>query len=157
MKKILFYCVCFFTIFLGTASSADYDRNKAVPVDKVLFGKVQSVRNITEQELIEDKSRGWKVFGGALVGGAIGSQLGSGSGRNVATVLGALLGGSLSGNQNPQYQLKTIRLVELMIKTDDDKAFMVIQDQDSRMVFKRDDAIRLIYLANGSVRIDKQM
>ena len=157
MKKILFYCVCFFTILLGTASSADYDRNKAVPVDKVLFGKVQSVRNITEQELIEDKSRGWKVFGGALVGGAIGSQLGSGSGRNVATVLGALLGGSLSGNQNPQYQLKTILLVELMIKTDDDKAFMVIQDQDPRMVFKRDDAIRLIYLANGSVRIDKQM
>ena len=157
MKKILFYCVCFFIILLGTASSADYDRNKAVPVDKVLFGKVQSVRNITEQELIEDKSRGWKVFGGALVGGAIGSQLGSGSGRNVATVLGALLGGSLSGNQNPQYQLKTIRLVELMIKTDDDKAFMVIQDKDPRMVFKHDDAIRLIYLANGSVRIDKQM
>jgi outer membrane lipoprotein SlyB len=44
-----------------------------------------------------------------------------------------------------------------MIKTDEGKEFMVIQDLDSRMVFQRSDAIRLIYLANGSVRIDKQI
>jgi outer membrane lipoprotein SlyB len=157
MKTILLSCLCFFTFLTNPAFSADYERNKAVPVEKVLFGKVQSVRNITEQEIIEDKRRGWKVFGGALVGGAIGSQFGSGSGRNVATILGALLGGSLSNNNNPQYHIKTIRLVELMIKTDEGKEFMVIQDLDSRMVFQRSDAIRLIYLANGSVRIDKQI
>ena len=157
MKTILFICLCFFTVFLSTAASADYDRNKAVPVEKVLFGKVESVRNITEHEIIEDKNKGWKVFGGALVGGAIGNQFGSGSGRDVATILGALLGGSLSNNNNPQYHIKTIRLVELMIKTDEGKEFMVIQDLDSKMVFQRSDAIRLIYLANGSVRIDKQI
>jgi outer membrane lipoprotein SlyB len=157
MKTILLSCLCFFIFLTHSAFSADYERNKAVPVEKVLFGKVQSVRNITEQEIIEDKRRGWKVFGGALVGGAIGSQFGSGSGRNVATILGALLGGSLSQNNNRQFHIKTIRLVELMIKTDKGKEFMVIQDLDSRMVFQRNDAIRLIYLANGSVRIDKQM
>ena len=157
MKTILFTFLCFFTVLLSTAVSADYDRNKAVPVEKVLFGMVQSVRNITEQEIIVDKNSGWKVFGGALIGGAIGSQFGSGSGRDVATILGALLGGSLSNNNNPKYHIKTIRLVELMIKTDEGKAFMVIQDLDSRMLFQRSDAIRLIYLANGSVRIDKQI
>tara|TARA_B100000809_G_C14872579_1_gene436092 strand:- start:11 stop:484 length:474 start_codon:yes stop_codon:yes gene_type:complete len=157
MKTILLSCLCFFTFLTSPAFSVDYERNKAVPVEKVLFGKVHSVRNITEQEIIEDKRKGWKVFGGALVGGAIGSQFGSGSGRNVATILGALLGGSISQNNNPRFHIKTIRLVELMIKTDKGKEFMVIQDLDSKMVFQRNDAIRLIYLANGSVRIDKQM
>ena len=95
MKKILLTFLCFFTVLLSSTVSADYDRNKAVPVEKVLFGKVLTVRNITEQEIIEDKNKGWKVFGGALVGGAIGSQFGSGSGRDVATILGALIGGDL--------------------------------------------------------------
>jgi outer membrane lipoprotein SlyB len=157
MKTILFSCLCLFTVLISPIASADYDRNIAVPVEKVLFGKVQSVRNITEQELIQDRNQGWKVFGGALIGGAIGSHFGSGSGRDVATILGALLGGSISHNKNPQYHRKTIHLVELMIKTDKGKEFMVVQYLDSKMIFQRNDAIRLIYLANGSVRIDKQM
>jgi len=157
MKTILFTCLCIFSVLLSPQVNADYDRNKAVPVEKVLFGKVQSVRHITEQEIIEDKNQGWKVFGGALIGGAIGSHFGSGSGRDVATILGALIGGSHSRNNNPRYHHKTLYLVELMIKTDQGKAFMVVQDLDEKMHFKPNDAIRMIYLANGSVRIDKQM
>jgi outer membrane lipoprotein SlyB len=157
VKNLVIVGFCLFTFMLSSAVNADYDRNKAVPVEKVLFGKVQSVRNITERELIEDKNQGWKVFGGALIGGAIGHQFGSGSGRDVATVLGALLGGSLANNNNPQYRQKTLHLVELMIKTDQGKEFMVVQDLDPRMIFQNNDAIRMIYLANGSVRIDKQM
>jgi len=126
-----------------------------VPVQEVLFGKIQSVRNITEQELIRDKNNGWKVFGGALVGGVIGSQFGDGSGQVVATIIGSLIGASISDNKHPQYQEKTIRLVEMMIKTEQGLEYMVIQDFDSRMVFDRGNHIRLIYLANGSVRIDK--
>jgi outer membrane lipoprotein SlyB len=157
MKTIILSCLCLLTVLLSLPANADYDRNKAVPVEKVLFGTVQSVRNITEEELIEDKNKGWKVFGGALVGGAIGNQFGSGSGRDVATVLGAFLGGSISHNKNPQYQRKTLHLVELMIKTEEGKLFMVVQYLDSKMIFQRNDAIRLIYLENGSVRLDKQM
>ena len=52
MKTILCTFLCFFTVLLSPAVSADYDRNKAVPVEKVLFGKVQSIRHITEQEII---------------------------------------------------------------------------------------------------------
>ena len=157
MRTFIAACLCLFTVIISPAVSADYERNKAVPVEKVLFGKVHSVRNITQQELIEDKNKGWKTFGGAILGGAIGSQFGSGSGRNVATVLGALIGASASHNKNPQYREKIYHLVELMIKTDDGKEYMVVQDYDRSMIFKATDEIRMIYLANRSVRIDKQM
>lgn len=136
---------------------ADYERNKAVPVEKVLFGHVTSVRSLTQQELIEDKNHGWKVFGGALVGGVIGNQFGGGSGNDVATVLGALLGGAAVNKRNPSQTVKTLELVELMIKTDTGEEYMVIQNLDSRMVFQRSNPVRMVYLANGTVRIDKEM
>lgn len=155
MKVIYLSLICWLALI--PFAQADYDRNKAVPVEKVLFGQVLSVRNITEQELIQDKNQGWKTFGGALIGGAIGNQFGSGSGRDVATILGALVGGSIAHNRNPQYREKTLHLVELMIKVDNGDEYMVVQDLDRRMVFQARDEIRMIYLANGSVRIDKQM
>ncbi|WP_085299746.1 outer membrane lipoprotein [Cognaticolwellia mytili] len=155
MKAIYLSLMCWLALI--PFAQADYDRNKAVPVEKVLFGQVLSVRNITEQELIQDKNQGWKTFGGALIGGAIGNQFGSGSGRDVATILGALVGGSIAHNRNPQYREKTLHLVELMIKVDNGDEYMVVQDLDRRMVFQARDEIRMIYLANGSVRIDKQM
>jgi len=145
----------FIAFIFSTQVSADYERNKAVPVQEVLFGKVQSVRDITEQELIQDKNNGWKVFGGALVGGVIGNQFGDGSGQVAATILGALIGASLTDDNHPKYREKTLRLVEMMIKTEQGQQYMVIQDFDSSMVFESGDQIRLIYLANGSVRIDK--
>jgi outer membrane lipoprotein SlyB len=153
MKKII--TLLFIAFIFSSHASAGYERNKAVPVQEVLFGKVQTVRNITEQELIRDRNKGWKVFGGALVGGAIGSQFGDGSGQVAATILGSIIGASISDKKHPQYREKTLRLVEMMIKTDQGKSYMVVQDFDSRMIFNRDDKIRLIYLANGSVRIDK--
>jgi outer membrane lipoprotein SlyB len=155
MKAI--YVVLIFWLALIPFAQADYDRNKAVPVEKVLFGQVLSVRNITEQELIQDKNQGWKTFGGALIGGAIGNQFGSGSGRDVATILGAVIGGSVAHNRNPEYHEKTLHLVELMIKVDNGDEYMVVQDLDRRMVFQPKNEVRMIYLANGTVRVDKQM
>jgi outer membrane lipoprotein SlyB len=157
MKKILFFCSIILFVFSSMSQSGQYDRNKAVPVEKVLFGTVESVRNITEQEIIKDKNRGWKTFGGALLGGVIGNQFGGGSGRNVATVLGAFVGGSIAHNKSSQSRHVITQLVELMIKTEEGARFMVIQGLDSRMLFQRNDDIRLIYLATGSVRVDKQM
>lgn len=155
MKALLLSCL--FLLTYTPVVSADYDRNSAVAVEKVLFGKIGSVRNISQKELIEDKNQGWKVFGGALVGGVIGNQFGGGSGRDIATVLGAIIGGNIANNRNPEYQERTIYLVELMIKVDQGKEYMVIQDLDSKMVFHSGDAVRLIYLEGGTVRIDKQM
>ena len=136
---------------------ADYERNKAVPVEKVLFGKVTSVRRITETELLQDRNHGWKVFGGALIGGTIGNQFGSGSGRAITTVLGAMLGSSIANDSHSRVKQITIQLVELMITIEDGDEYMVVQDLDPEMLFRSQDKIRMIYLANGSVRIDKQL
>ena len=159
MKKLLLFInVSMLTLLMSLPAFADgYDRNKAVPVDQVLFGQVISVRNITETELIKDRNNGWKSLGGALLGGVIGHQFGGGSGQDVATVLGALIGGSMAHRNNPKYREKTLRLVELMIKVESGQEFMVVQDYDPAMAFVANDDIRMIYLANGSVRIDKQL
>jgi outer membrane lipoprotein SlyB len=134
----------------------EYNRNKAIPVEKVLFGKVLSVRTITEKELIKDKERGWETFGGAILGGVIGHQFGNGTGRDVTTILGVLIGASISADQ-PRYQEKIYRLVELMIIVEEGQEYMVVQERDPKMLFKSKDEVRMIFLANDSVRIDKQM
>jgi outer membrane lipoprotein SlyB len=50
--------------------------------------------------------------------------------------------------------------VELMIEVEcaeqQCQQYMVIQDFDQQMVFHNQDAVRMVYLANGNVRIDKQ-
>ncbi|MGL5359260.1 MAG: glycine zipper 2TM domain-containing protein [Shewanella sp.] len=130
-----------------------YDRNQAVPVEKVLYGEIASVRNITETQLIEDRNQGWKTFGGALVGGVIGHQFGSGSGQDIATVLGALLGAGVGNRYGSGSQVQALQLVELMIHQEDATQVMVIQDYDPGMVFSAGDRVRVVYL-QGSVRVD---
>lgn len=156
MKTILVSSLLLLISLFSLCANADYDRNQAVPVEKVLFGNVVTVRNISQEELIEDKNNGWKTFGGALIGGVIGNQFGGGSGRDVATILGAIIGGSIAHNRNNQPKTVIIPLVELMISLDSGEQFMVIQDFDNQMVFHSNDKVRMIYLANDSVRIDKQ-
>jgi outer membrane lipoprotein SlyB len=145
-------------IFVIVVSNAEqYQRNKAVPVEKVLFGKVLSVRNITEKELIKDKKNGWKVFDGAVLGGVIGHQVGKGSGQDIATILGIFIGAAMSSNQPLKQREITYQLVELMIEVEDGQDYMVVQEKDTTMLFKKQDEIRMVFLANKSVRIDKRM
>jgi len=134
---------------------AQYERNKAVPVQQVLFGDVKSVRNITEQELIQDKNNDWKTFGGALLGGVIGNQFGGGSGRTVATILGSVIGGSVAHNKQQQSHYQQNNFVELLIQVENGDQFMVVQDQDQSMRFSRGDNVRLVYLSDNTVRVDK--
>ena len=146
----------FILAFLLTPANAAYDRNQAVPVEKVLYGDVTSVRNITETQLIEDRNQGWKTFGGALVGGVIGHQFGGGSGRDVATILGALIGGGIGNRYGSGTSVQSFKLVELMINQEDGTQVMVIQDYDPGMVFNAGDRVRVVYL-QGGVRIDLAM
>ena len=159
MRNVMKTCLLaiFICFSFTTHAAPDYKRNEAVPVNQVLFGHVLSVRNITETELIQDRNRGWKTFGGALLGGAIGNQFGSGSGRAITTVLGALIGGNLANEGQPRTRTIQLHLVELMIRIEDGHDYMVIQDFDPQMIFKQNDKIRMIYLADDSVRIDKQI
>ena len=141
-------------LLFANPSFAGYERNKAVPVQQVLFGEIKSVRNITEQELVEDKNSGWKTFGGALLGGVIGNQFGGGSGRTAATILGSVLGGSVAHNRQQEQRYNEYHLVELMIKVENGEQFMVVQDRDSQMHFNRGDKVRLVYLSDNTVRVD---
>ena len=154
------YLVVFTVICLIFSSSAlyanSYNRNQAVPVEKVEFGQVSSVRNITEKQLIEDSNSGWKTFGGALIGGVIGHQFGGGSGQDVATVLGALLGAGVGNRYGDSSYYQELKLVEMMITLDSGEQVMVIQDFDQGMIFNVNDEVRVVYL-QGYVRVDRQM
>lgn len=149
-----------FSLFLCTLlvfsapTFAQYERNKAVPVQQVLFGKVKTVRNITEQQIIEDKSNGWKTFGGALIGGVVGNQFGGGSGRTVATILGSVIGGNVAHNQQQTQRYQNTQLVELLIQVENGEQFMVVQERDPTMRFHKGANVRLVYLTNNTVRVD---
>ncbi len=153
------YLSLFIALLLMTFSlnASEYQRNKAVSVEKVLFGTVTSVRNITEQELIKDQANGWQVFSGAVLGGVIGHQFGSGSGNDVATILGAFIGASIASNNKQGTRVKRYQLVELMIQIDNGEQYMVLQEKDNQMLFTVGDEVRMVYLAGGFVRVDKQM
>ncbi|NRD73794.1 glycine zipper 2TM domain-containing protein [Shewanella sp. VB17] len=147
--------ICLLMSVLGPVE-AGYTRDQAVPVEQVQYGHVISVRNITQKQLVEDQNTGWKTFGGALVGGVIGHQFGGGSGQDVATVLGALLGAGIGNRYGDSSYYESLKLVELMIKQEDGKEVMIIQDLDSGMIFNAGDEVRVVYLT-GRVRVDIAM
>ncbi|EGQ8494950.1 glycine zipper 2TM domain-containing protein [Vibrio alginolyticus] len=140
-------------LFLPLVANAAYERNVAKPVNEVVYGKIDSVRYITQQEVVQSKSNGWKTLLGATIGGLVGNQFGGGTGREVATAMGALAGAAVAQNQsNYQYTVE-YKLVELLIKVKGDKLINVIQDVDKNMLFSRGDEVRILYFDDG-VRVD---
>ncbi|HHF3111942.1 TPA: glycine zipper 2TM domain-containing protein [Vibrio diabolicus] len=140
-------------LFLPLVANAAYERNVAKPVNEVVYGKVDSVRYITQQEVVQSKNNGWKTLLGATIGGLVGNQFGGGTGREVATAVGALAGAAVAQNQsNYQYTVE-YKLVELLIKVKGDKLINVIQDVDKNMLFSRGDEVRILYFDDG-VRVD---
>lgn len=140
-------------LFLPLFANAAYERNVAKPVNEVVYGKVDSVRYITQQEVVQSKNNGWKTLLGATIGGLVGNQFGGGTGREVATAVGALAGAAVAQNQsNYQYTVE-YKLVELLIKVKGDKLINVIQDVDKNMLFSRGDEVRILYFDDG-VRVD---
>ncbi|MGR5416581.1 glycine zipper 2TM domain-containing protein [Vibrio diabolicus] len=140
-------------LFFPLAANAAYERNVAKPVNDVVYGKIDSVRYITQQEVVQSKNNGWKTLLGATIGGLVGNQFGGGTGREVATAVGALAGAAVAQNQsNYQYTVE-YKLVELLIKVKGDKLINVIQDVDKNMLFSRGDEVRILYFDDG-VRVD---
>ncbi|MFH4560809.1 MULTISPECIES: outer membrane lipoprotein [Vibrio] len=140
-------------LFFPLAANAAYERNVAKPVNEVVYGKIDSVRYITQQEVVQSKNNGWKTLLGATIGGLVGNQFGGGTGREVATAVGALAGVAVAQNQsNYQYTVE-YKLVELLIKVKGDKLINVIQDVDKNMLFSRGDEVRILYFDDG-VRVD---
>ncbi|TOA69633.1 hypothetical protein CGK22_20070 [Vibrio parahaemolyticus] len=152
VRKFLKVCP-WIILFLPLFANAAYQRNVAKPVNEVVYGKIDSVRYITQQEVVQSKSNGWKTLLGATIGGLVGNQFGGGTGKEVATALGALAGAAVAQNQsNYQYTVE-YKLVELLIKVKGDKLINVIQDVDKNMLFSRGDEVRILYFDDG-VRVD---
>ncbi|EGR2693251.1 glycine zipper 2TM domain-containing protein [Vibrio parahaemolyticus] len=152
VRKFLKVCP-WIILFLPLFANAAYQRNVAKPVNEVVYGKIDSVRYITQQEVVQSKSNGWKTLLGATIGGLVGNQFGGGTGKEVATAVGALAGAAVAQNQsNYQYTVE-YKLVELLIKVKGDKLINVIQDVDKNMLFSRGDEVRILYLDDG-VRVD---
>ncbi|WP_114765330.1 glycine zipper 2TM domain-containing protein [Vibrio rhodolitus] len=151
MLKKWVWILLIFPLFANAA----YQRNVARPVNEVVFGKVDSVRYMTQQDIVKAESNGWETFLGAVVGGVIGNQFGGGTGREVATAVGAVAGASVARNRANQSYRVEYRLVELLIQTEDKRLINVIQDVDSNMIFQRGDRVRILYFNDG-VRVDKE-
>ncbi|TOP71203.1 glycine zipper 2TM domain-containing protein [Vibrio parahaemolyticus] len=152
VRKFLKVCP-WIILFLPLFANAAYQRNVAKPVNEVVYGKIESVRYITQQEVVQSKSNGWKTLLGATIGGLVGNQFGGGTGKEVATAVGALAGAAVAQNQsNYQYTVE-YKLVELLIKVKGDKLINVIQDVDKNMLFSRGDEVRILYFDDG-VRVD---
>ncbi|WP_180920352.1 glycine zipper 2TM domain-containing protein [Vibrio parahaemolyticus] len=152
VRKFLKVCP-WIILFLPLFANAAYQRNVAKPVNEVVYGKIDSVRYITQQEVVQSKSNGWKTLLGATIGGLVGNQFGGGTGKEVATAVGALAGAAVAQNQsNYQYTVE-YKWVELLIKVKGDKLINVIQDVDKNMLFSRGDEVRILYFDDG-VRVD---
>lgn len=148
MKKLLWIL-----LFLPLIANAAYNRNQARPVNEVVYGEIDTVRYITQQEIVESKANGWETLLGAAIGGLIGNQFGGGTGKEVATAVGAVAGAGIARNRaNTQYRVE-YKLVELLVKTDDNKLVNIIQDVDSSMLFSRGDDVRILYFSDGA-RVD---
>ncbi|ARR06991.1 membrane protein [Vibrio campbellii] len=134
-------------------ANAAYERNVAKPVNQVVYGKVDSVRYITQQEVKQSQSNGWETLLGATIGGLVGNQFGGGTGKEVATAVGALAGAAVVRNRSNYEYTVEYKLVELLIKVDGNKLINVIQDVDNSMLFNRGDEVRILYFDDG-VRVD---
>ncbi|MBY7930089.1 glycine zipper 2TM domain-containing protein [Vibrio fluvialis] len=150
--KRWFLILLIFPLFANAA----YQRNQARPVNEVVFRQVETVRYISQQDIVHSKANGWETLLGAVVGGLIGNQFGDGHGREVATAIGAVAGAGIArSNANQTYHVE-YRLVEILIKTSEGKLIDVIQDVDSQMLFSSGDRVRILYFDDG-VRVDKEM
>ncbi len=148
MKKWL-YCL----LFMSFLVHANYERNVAKPVNKVIYGEVESVRYISQQEIMRSQAEGWKTLLGATIGGLVGNQFGGGAGKEVATAIGAVAGAVIVQNQGQSEYRIEYQLVELLIETEKGQLINVIQDVDKNMLFNRADKVRMLYFDDG-VRVD---
>ncbi|WP_338887053.1 glycine zipper 2TM domain-containing protein [Aeromonas rivipollensis] len=154
MKAIILIVSSLLGFVTAPAWATPYERNTARPVDQVVFGQVDTVRNITQRQVVESEHTGWKTLGGAVLGGLLGNQFGGGHGREIATAVGALAGAAAVQHYQSGGSVVENKLVELLIRNEQDGLINVIQDYDPAMVFARGDKVRILYFSDG-VRVDK--
>ena len=64
MKAIILIVSSLLGFVTAPAWGAVYERNTARPVEQVVFGQVDTVRNITQSQMVESEQSGWKTLEG---------------------------------------------------------------------------------------------
>ena len=154
MKAIILIVSSLLCFVTAPAGAEVYQRNTARPVNQVVFGQVETVRNITQRQILESDHSGWKTLGGAVLVGLLGNQFGGGHGREIATAVGALAGAAAAQQYQSGGTVVENKLVELLIRNEQNALINVIQDYDPAMVFANGDKVRILYFDDG-VRVDK--
>ena len=154
MKAIILIVSSLLCFVTAPAGAEVYQRNTARPVNQVVFGQVETVRNITQRQILESEHSGWKTLGGAVLGGLLGNQFSGGHGREIATAVGALAGAAAAHQYQSGETVVENKLVELLIRNEQNALINVIQDYDPAMVFANGDKVRILYFDDG-VRVDK--
>ena len=154
MKAIILIVSSLLGFVTAPAWAAPYELNTARPVDQVVFGQVDTVRNITQRQVLESEHTGWKTLGGAVLGGLLGNQFGGGHGREIATAVGALAGAAAVQHYQSGGSVVENQLVELLIREEQDGLINVIQDDDPAMGFAGGDKVRNPSFSDG-VRVDQ--
>jgi len=154
MENFMRWVVLILSI-LPLFANANYQRNIARPVNKVIFGKIESVKYFNDSDIEYAKNNGLKTFLGAIGGGVIGHQFGGGHGRTLATIVGTVAGASVGHNYESRPYTRHDRGVDLLIKTKKNSLIDVVQDVDNDMIFHHGDKVRILYFDDG-VRVDKE-
>ncbi|MBC8674506.1 glycine zipper 2TM domain-containing protein [Aeromonas hydrophila] len=153
MKAIILIVSSLFCFVTAPAWAQVYERNTARPVNQVVFGQVETVRNINQRQILGQNTPAGKPWG-AVLGGLLGNQFGGGHGREIATAVGALAGAAAAQQYQSSGTVVENKLVELLIRNEQNGLVNVIQDYDPAMVFMNGDKVRILYFDDG-VRVDK--
>lgn len=145
MKKALWLALATSFILVGCANSNTlggdvYTVDQAKVKQAVAYGTIIAA----SPAKIQNKQTGIGGLSGGAIGGVAGAAMGHGHGSTIASVVGAF-GGMILGNQIEQ-QATLKQAVELTVRGDDGKEFVVVQKKDDR--FK--DGTRVKIVGTGS-------
>ena len=139
-----------------SASVANYAvAEETINISKVESGTVLSVRKLSEADLLRDQSRGWALFGNALIGGVLGYQHGGGSALDVKMVLNSVLRhNNKTSTTNMLESADKIRLYEIQVTLRNGDRKTIVTTNNNNTVYRVSDKIRLVHFETG-VFIDK--
>lgn len=142
-------------VFLGTGATSNVTAEETINISRVESGTVLSIRKLSEADLLRDQSRGWALFGSALIGGVLGYQHGGGSAMDVKMVLDSVLRHiNKTSTTNELKSGDKIRLYEIQITLSDGARKTIVTSNNNNTVYRASDKIRLVHFETG-VFIDK--
>jgi outer membrane lipoprotein SlyB len=129
---------------LFPARGSIYDRRAANQVQRVEYGTIEQVRNVT----IAGQHSGIGVIGGAAVGGAAASGIGHGVGTALAEAGGVVVG-AVAGDATEEALTRKAAL-ELTIKLDSGNTIVVAQEVPPEFILG--DRVRVV-IGGGMTRV----